>query len=59
VLEPVPASAIFGHAARNGRIALEASPSSAAVGVYLRLAGALARGAALPKARLAPLEAGA
>ncbi|WBV45451.1 AAA family ATPase [Pseudoroseomonas cervicalis] len=56
VLEPVPSSAIFGHAARNGRIALEASPGAAAVAVYARLAAALVAGTALPEARLAPLE---
>jgi chromosome partitioning protein len=44
VLEPVPESAVFGHAARDGRIALEASPSSAAVAVYARLAEAIATG---------------
>ncbi|MCQ4159973.1 AAA family ATPase [Roseomonas sp. GC11] len=59
VLEPVPASAVFGHAARNGRIALEVSASSPAVGVYARLAHALAAGAPLPEAVLAPLEASA
>lgn len=53
VLEPVQASAVFGHAARNGRIALEASPSSAAA-VYGRLAAALATGSALPHATLVP-----
>jgi chromosome partitioning protein len=41
VLEPVPNSAIFGHAARNGRIASEASPSATAVLVYFRLAEAI------------------
>lgn len=48
VLEAVPASAVFGHAARNGRIALEASPGAAAAAVYARLAAALAAGAPLP-----------
>ncbi len=57
VLEPVPASAVFGHAARNGRIALEASPGTAAVAVYLRIAAALGQGTPLPEAQLAPLEA--
>lgn len=58
VLEPVPASAVFGHAARNGRIALEASPGAAAVAVYARLAAALAADAPLPQASLAqPAEA--
>jgi chromosome partitioning protein len=50
VLEPVPDSAVFGHAARNGRIALEASPGSAATAVYARLATALASGESLPRA---------
>ncbi|MXP65537.1 chromosome partitioning protein ParA [Roseomonas sp. M0104] len=59
VLEPVPASAVFGHAARNGRIALEASSSTAAVAVYGRLAAALAAGQPLPQAELlAPAEEG-
>ena len=48
VLEPVPESAVFGHAARNGRIALEASPGVAAVLVYARLAEAIATGTPLP-----------
>jgi chromosome partitioning protein len=50
VLEPVPDSAVFGHAARNGRVALEASPGSAATAVYARLAAALAAGEPLPRA---------
>ena len=50
VLEPVPDSAVFGHAARNGRIALEASPTSPAVAVYSRLAEALMGGKPLPRA---------
>jgi chromosome partitioning protein len=50
VLEPVPVSAVFGHAARNGRIALEASPGAAATLVYARLARALAAGTPLPRA---------
>jgi chromosome partitioning protein len=49
VLAPVADSAVFGHAARNGRIALEASPTSAAVAPYARLAEALARGVAAPR----------
>lgn len=57
VLEPVPASAVFGHAARNGRIALEASPTASAVAVYARLAAALAAGGPLPAAPL-PATAG-
>ena len=50
VLDPVPESAVFGHAARNGRIALEASPGSAATAVYARLAAALSSGEPLPAA---------
>jgi chromosome partitioning protein len=50
VLEPVPESAVFGHAARNGRIALEASPGAAAVAVYSRLAAAIMAGTPLPRA---------
>ena len=50
VLEPVPNSAIFGHAARAGRIALEASPTAAAANVYARLAQALDAGQPLPHA---------
>jgi chromosome partitioning protein len=50
VLEPVPDSAVFGHAARNGRIALEASPGSGATAVYARLAAALAAAEPLPAA---------
>jgi chromosome partitioning protein len=52
VLEPVPDSAVFGHAARNGRIALEASPASAATSVYARLAAALAGSEPLPRVQL-------
>jgi chromosome partitioning protein len=48
VLEPVPDNAVFGHAARNGRIALDASPTSPATAVYARLAQTLAAGGALP-----------
>jgi chromosome partitioning protein len=50
VLEAVPESAVFGHAARNGRIALEASPGVPAVQVYGRLAEAIHRGSLLPLA---------
>ncbi|MBL6082423.1 ParA family protein [Belnapia sp. T18] len=50
ILEPVPASAAFGHAARNGRIALEASPTAVAPAVYGRLAAALVSGQSLPLA---------
>jgi len=50
VLDPVPDSAVFGHAARNGRIALDAYPTSAATAVYARLARALQQGDPLPGA---------
>ena len=56
VLEPVPDSAVFGHAARNGRIASEASPSAPAVLVYLRLAEAIVEGGALPRADAQAIE---
>lgn len=56
VLEPVPDSAVFGHAARNGRIAAEASPSAPAVLVYLRLAEAIVGGNALPRADASAIE---
>lgn len=52
VLEPVPTSAVFGHAARNGRIALEASPTAPAPAVYGRIAAALIDGKPFPKASL-------
>jgi chromosome partitioning protein len=54
ILEPVPASAVFGHAARNGRIALEASPTAPATAVYGRIATALVEGRSLPRLWLAP-----
>jgi chromosome partitioning protein len=57
VLEPVPESAVFGHAARNGRIALEASPSAPAAQVYGRLADAIAAGTPLPRAEIQMLVA--
>lgn len=52
VLEAVPDSAAFGHAARAGRIALEMSPLLAGPAVYARLAAALDAGGALPRAVL-------
>jgi chromosome partitioning protein len=52
VLEPVPDSAVFGHAARNCRVAAEASPSAPAVLVYQALAAALAAGSVLPRANV-------
>ena len=56
VLEPVPDSAVFGHAARDGRIALEASPSAPAALVYARLAEGLVAGTKLPVAVVDALE---
>jgi chromosome partitioning protein len=50
VLEPVTNSAAFGHAARNGRIAIEMTPAASGVVAYRRLADALAIGAPLPRA---------
>ena len=55
VLDPVPDSAVFGHAARNGRIALDAYPASAATAVYARLALALQQGNPLPAAAPLPV----
>jgi len=52
VLEPVPDSAVFGHAARNGRIALEASPTSPGAVVYARLADGIVSGTPLPRAEV-------
>ena len=62
VLEPVPESAVFGHAARNGTIALEAAPTAPAVLVYARLAAAIAGGKPRPTGRVVhrcPQEQGA
>jgi chromosome partitioning protein len=56
VLEPVPDSAVFGHASRNGKIAAEVSPSSPAVSVYLHLAQALVDGTPLPRADVKSIE---
>ena len=50
LLVPVPDSAVFGHAARNGRIVVEVSPTSAAAAVYAALALAIAQGGPLPRA---------
>lgn len=52
LLAPVPDSAVFGQAARDGRIASEASPTSAGAMVYAALALALADGTTLPCAEL-------
>ncbi|MDZ5645947.1 AAA family ATPase [Nitrospirillum sp. BR 11828] len=58
VLEAVPDSAVFGHAARNGRIALEASPTSSATAVYRKLADCIIAGRPLARADidLIPVE---
>lgn len=57
VLEPIPDSAAFGHAARNGQIVVEASGNSAPAQVYVRLAAALASGGPLPRAAVPEPEA--
>lgn len=56
VLQPVPASAVYGHAARAGRVALEASPSANATVPYLNLAKALQSRTHLPLAEIQTLE---
>ena len=50
VIEPVPNSAIYSHAAWASRITLEASPRSKVVQVYVRLAEAMVAGRPLPRA---------
>jgi chromosome partitioning protein len=50
VLEPVHANAVFGHATRDGFIALDVSPSTSAAAIYARLAAALLSDAPLPRA---------
>ncbi|QHI96508.1 AAA family ATPase (plasmid) [Aristophania vespae] len=52
VIEPIPDSFVFGNAAYNGKIAIEASPKTKAVGPYIRLASALAQEEPLPLALL-------
>lgn len=52
LLAPVPNSAVFGQAARDGRIVSEAFPTSTGASVYAALALALADGAFLPRAEL-------
>lgn len=54
LLVPVPASAVFGQAARDGRIAVEMSPGSQGAAVYSALALALAEESFLPRAVLEP-----
>lgn len=55
VLAPVPDNAVFGHAARNGRIALESSPNNVASQVYARLADGIVNGTPLPLAEAEPV----
>jgi chromosome partitioning protein len=50
VLEPIPESAVFGHAARDGRIALDLVPTAPAAMVYMRLAQNLVSGSVLIRA---------
>jgi chromosome partitioning protein len=52
VLEPVAESSIFGNAAWSGAIALDASPKAKAVGIYMRIANAIALNTPLPLALL-------
>jgi chromosome partitioning protein len=52
VLEPIPNNAVFGRSAYTGRIALEASPTSKAVGVYARIAKAFTADEPLPMAKV-------
>lgn len=51
VIEPVPNSTVYSHAAWASRITLEASPKSKVVQVYVRLAAAMVAGKPLPRAR--------
>ncbi len=55
VIEPVPNSTVYSHAAWASRITLEASPKSKVVQVYVKIAQALVAGQALPQAVLARL----
>lgn len=50
VIEPVPNSTVYSHAAWASRITLEASPTSKVVQVYVRLATAMVQGQPLPRA---------
>lgn len=52
LLTPVPNSAVFGQAARDGRIATEAAPTSSGAIAYSALAVALVQGIPLPRAVL-------
>jgi len=55
VIEPVPNSTVYSHAAWASRITLEASPKSKVVQVYVKIAQALVTGQSLPQAVLARL----
>jgi chromosome partitioning protein len=58
LLAPIPDSAVFGHAARLGRIVVEfAAGSPAAVG-YVALAQAIAAGSPLPRCDVAAVAVG-
>lgn len=50
VIEPVPNSTVYSHAAWASRITLEASPRSKVVQIYVRLAAALVAEQPLPQA---------
>lgn len=56
VIEPVPNSTVYSHAAWASRITLEASPRSKVVQIYVRLAAALVAEQPLPQA--APAKPG-
>ena len=55
VIEPVPNSTVYSHAAWASRITLEASPKSKVVQVYVKIAQALVAEQALPQAVLAQI----
>lgn len=52
LLAPVPDSALFGQAARSGRVVVELSPGLVAAQIYTALAEALASDGLLPRADL-------
>ncbi|MFT8479371.1 ParA family protein [Gluconobacter oxydans] len=56
VLIPVPSSAVYGHAARAGRVALESSPTSHATLPYLSIAKSLNDRSPLPLAPVVERE---
>lgn len=55
VIEAVPNSTVYSHAAWASRITLEASPKSKVVQVYVKIAQALVAGRPLPQAVLAEI----